>query len=216
MLTNESRKRDFTCSAGQPAIPSQSGFPSRSAFARAWASLMRAIITRNDRETCDVAYPERLDLREDPGAIARVDCARQYPNLRALLLNLNDDESPFTTFGCKVWASTEASAAEPNEFASRIGLVTSHGKELGEDGYADLARRLVGLLEREPGDALRAELQILPATLAGGQLGFCLRFLLLARGAGEKQAQLRWNLGLARVQQALLFLARAIRQNQIG
>jgi hypothetical protein len=200
-------------SAGQAAIPSQSGSRDAPSLRVLGRTPMRAIIKKNDQETCNVAHPEWLDLREDPGAIARIDCARQYPNLRALLLNLNADESPFTTFGCTVWASTEALGAEPNEFASRIGLVFSQGTgEPGEVQYADLARRLAELLESEPGDALRAELQISPAKLTGGRQGFCLRLFLFARGAGEKQAQLRWNLGLVRVQQALLFLARAIRQ----
>jgi len=176
---------------------------------------MRVIVTKDDREICSVAYPECLDLREDAGAIARIDVARQYPSLGGLLLNLNAEESPFTTFGCKVWASTEGAGAEPSQFASRIGLMVSHGAdETDEAQYDDLARRLAALLESEPGDALYVELQITPAELARGWRGFCLRLLLFARGAGEKQAQLRWTLGLARVQQALLFLARAIRQNR--
>jgi hypothetical protein len=78
-----------------------------------------------------------------------------------------------------------------------------------------LADRLAALLEREPGDSLRVELQILPAQSAGGRQGFCLRLLLFSRGAGQQQAQLRWSLGLARVQQALLFLGRAIRQGRL-
>ena len=182
--------------------------------ARTLVRIMRATITKNDREVCNIDHPERIDLREDPGAIARIDCARQYPNLGALLLNLNADESPFATFGCKVWTSTEGSGAESTEFASRIDLILSPATAPGESQYDDLARRLAELLEREPGDALRAQLHISPAQLAGGRRGFCLRFFLFARGAWEKQTQLRWNLGLARVQQAILFLARAIRQNR--
>jgi hypothetical protein len=176
---------------------------------------MRVIVTRDSQESCSAVGPERLDLREDPGAVARIDLARQYPSLGGLLLNLNAEESPFATFGCKVWASTEGAAAEPSEFASRIDLIVSRGAEEPDEAqYDDLARRLAELLEREPGDALRVELQVSPAQLARGQQGFCLRLLLFARGAGEKQAQVRWSLGLARVQQALLFLARAIRQNR--
>lgn len=178
---------------------------------------MRTIITKNDQEICDVAHPERLDLREDRGAIACIDCARQYPNLRTLLLNLNADGSPFTTFGSKVWASSEGPGAEPSEFASRIDLIISAGRNPPDEvQYHDLARRLAELLEREPGDPLRAELRISPARLEGGRQGFCLRVLLLARAAAQQQAQLRWSLGLARLQQALLFLARAIRQNRVS
>src|SRR5256885_1945305 len=172
-------------SASQPAIPSPIRLPGALRLCACWGSPMRAIITKNDQETCNIAHAERLDLREDPGAIARIDCARQYPNLRALLLNLNAEESPFSTFGCKVWASTEALGATPNELASRIALVFSQGSgEPGEVQYADFARRLAELLESEPGDGLRAELQISPAKLAGGPHRFCMRVFPIALRAG--------------------------------
>lgn len=176
---------------------------------------MRVVVTSDIHESCSVDRPERLDLREDPGALTRIEAARQHPTLRSLLLNLNDDESPFSTFGCKVWAAAESAGPEPNLFASRVDLLVSRGAEALDDAaYHDLARRLAELLEREPGDALRVELHISPAHLAGGREGFCLRLFLFARGAGQEQARLRWSLGLARVQQALLFLARAIRHNR--
>ena len=217
MLASESRKRNFACSVNRASIPSQPGPPTRAAFARVGVGTMRVIVTKDSRQSCLLTGPERLDLREEPGAIARIDAARQHPTLSGLLLNLNADESPFSTLGCKVWTATESAEAEPSVFASRIDLVVSHGaEELDEVRYDDLARRLAGLLEHEPGDALRAELQISPAQLAGERQGFCLRLLLFARGAGQEQARLRWSLGLARVQQALLFLARAIRHNRVS
>jgi hypothetical protein len=58
-------------------------------------------------------------------------------------------------------------------------------------------------------------LQILPAEFADGRRGFCLRLLLFSRAAAQEQAKLRWSLGVARVQQALLFLARALRQGRL-
>lgn len=177
---------------------------------------MRVIVTKDSGHGCSVAGPERLDLRVEPAGIDRIDAARRYPTFRGLLLNLNSDESPFATFGCKVWTE-DGEGAEPIVFASRIDLVMLQGAEqLGRAQYDEMATRLAGLLEREPGDAVRAELHISPAQLAGGFEGFCLRLLLFARGAKQDQAQLRWNLGLARVQQALLFLARAIRQNRVS
>lgn len=178
---------------------------------------MRVIVTNDSGQSCGVAGPERLDLREEPGAIERIEVARQHPALRGLLLNLNADESPFSTFGCKVWTATEGAGVEPNVFASRIDLTVWQGAEhLGQAQYDDLAARLAGLLEPEPGDALRVELQISPAQFAGGRRGFCLRLLLFASGSAPEQARLRWTLGLVRVQQALLFLARAIRQNRVS
>ncbi len=178
---------------------------------------MRVTVTKEDRKSCSVDRPDRLDLRGNPGSIAGIDAARQHPALGGLLLNLNADDSPFSTFSCKQWADTDPANAEPSVFASRIGLVVSQrAGEMGEPGYEDLAGRLAGLLEREPGDALRVELQISPAEFAGGRQGFCLQLILFARGAAQEQAQMRWSLGLARLQQALLFLARAIRQNRVS
>lgn len=176
---------------------------------------MRVVVTNDSGQGCTVAGPERLDLRQDPRAIERIDAAREHPALRALLLNLNSEESPFWTFGCKVWTAQDH-GAEPNVFASRIDLIISQGANPGRAQYDEIATRLAGLLEREPGDALSAEVHISSAQFAGGRDGFCLRLFLFARAAGEEQARLRWNLGLARVQQALLFLARAIRQNRVS
>jgi hypothetical protein len=178
---------------------------------------MRVTVTKDSLARRSLADSERFDLHDDPRSIGRIEPARQHPSLRGLLLNLNADESPFSTFGCKVWAATESAGAEPIEFASRIDLIVSRGADEPDEAHCDdLARRLAALLECEPGEALRVELHISSAQLAGGRQGFCLRLLLFARGEGPEQARLRWSLGLARVQQALLFLARAIRQNRVS
>ena len=86
------RIRNFACAIRQARITSQT---------------MRVIVTKIAAKPARVAGPERLDLREEPAAIEHIDVARQYPALRGLLLNLNADESPFSTFGCKVWAATD-------------------------------------------------------------------------------------------------------------
>jgi hypothetical protein len=117
---------------------------------------MRVIVTNDSGQGCSVAGPERLDLREEPAGIDRIDAARRYPAFRGLLLNLNSDESPFATFGCKVWTE-DGEGAEPIVFASRIDLVISQRPDqLGRAQYDEMATRLAGLLEREAGDALRA------------------------------------------------------------
>jgi len=175
---------------------------------------MRVTVTKDSQARRSLADSERFDLHDDPRSIGRIETARQHPCLRGLLLNLNEDESPFSTLACKVWSVKEA--ADSAEFASRIDLVASQdGQQLDEAQYQDLAGRLAELLEREPGDALRVELQILPAEFAGGRQGSCLRLLLFSRAAAQEQAKLRWSLGVARVQQALLFLARALRQARL-
>ncbi len=47
---------------------------------------------------------------------------------------------------------------------------------------------------------------------AAGRTGYGLRIQLSARGVTPQQAELRWGFGLARIQQALLFVSRTIRQ----
>lgn len=177
---------------------------------------MRVTVSNDTGKGCTLVGPERVDLRQKPAGIEHIDAARRYPAFRGLLLNLNSNESPFATYGSKVWIE-DLEGDEPSVFASRIDLVISQGAQgLGRAPYDEMATRLAGLLEREPGDAVWAELHISPAKFAGGFEGFCLRLTLFARGAKQDQAQMRWSLGLARVQQALLFLARAIRQNRVS
>jgi hypothetical protein len=175
---------------------------------------VRVVITTDSSEINDRG-PEQLDL-QDTQAITRNNAALQFPVLRGLLSSLSEDESPFSTFGCEVWNARQGSESEPDIFASRIDLIISHrAEELDRAQYEDFASRVARLLEREPGEALRAELQIASAEFPDGRKGLCLRLFLFAHGAGRERAQLRWSLGLARVQQALLFEARAIRQGRL-
>jgi hypothetical protein len=171
---------------------------------------MQVVVMNDSQESCDAAG--KLDLREDPGAIERIEIARRHPALRGFLLSLNAEESPFSTFGCKVWNDDQDSGAERCIFASRVDLLLSHAPAgMGREQYEEFARRLATLLEREPGDSIRAELHIARAEISRGRQGFCLRLFLFARGARPEQAQLRWSLGTVRAQQALLFVARALR-----
>ena len=174
---------------------------------------MQVAVITDSPQNCRVSGT--LDLREDPGAVERIEIARRHPALRGFLLSLNAEESPFSTLGCKVW-NDDQEGAERCIFASRVDLLLSpDSSRVGQEQYEEFARRLATLLEREPGDSVRAELHIVRAEILGGPQGFCLRLFLYARGVRPEQAQLRWGLGIARVQQALLFVARAIR-NQSG
>lgn len=156
------------------------------------------------------------DLRETPQLIEQIAHARLRRPLRSFLAAVDSPESPFATFSSKAWLNEKSSASgEACEFASRVDLVfteTSWSSDRGR--YEELTRRMKELIAREStADALRAELRIVPCAFREtGHEGFCLRMLLSAGGATPQQAELRWGLGLARVQQALLFSARAMRQ----
>ncbi len=162
-----------------------------------------------------------LDLRENPGAVDRLEPARRHRPLRGLLAALNSADSFFATARSKTWhrqerprASAEA-AQDLSEFVSRVDLIfAAESFNFERSRYEELTRRLQELLTRDTApDALRAELRVRPCRFgAHSRAGFCLEILLYARGATPEQAELRWGLGLARIQQALLFSSRILRQ----
>jgi hypothetical protein len=169
---------------------------------------MRVVIridTAPERPATGSHAPEQPDGRD----------AREFPVLRGFLSSVSDEESPFSIVSYKLWSADSNLESEPIVFASRVDLTISHGAQsLDRHQYEDFAAGLAKLLESEPGDALRVELQIASVRFPDGRQGLSLGILLVARGVGRDQAQLRWSLGLARVQQALLFEARALRQGR--
>ena len=173
---------------------------------------MRVALTLNVADVCQATGTDRYDLHMAPAMIERIEPARNHLPLRTFLANVNAHNSLFATFACKVWTSSETGGSEPCVFASRVDLIfLSEAVNFGPGPLENLARRLSELLEKEPGDTLRAELRIASVELAGDTDGYCLRLLLFARGTSPDQAEVRWGLGLARVQQALLFVARTLR-----
>ncbi|MCL4522328.1 MAG: hypothetical protein M1453_14730 [Acidobacteria bacterium] len=170
-----------------------------------------------DAEAAGLKIPAGvLDLRANPGAIEQIEPARRHKPLRGLLVALNSAESVFASVACKTW-TTEKSGAESAEFGSRVDIcfsVQQHNFE--RSNYESLGTGLRELLEREGGgDALEAEVCVLRCTYqeSHGE-GFALRLILTGRGETPAQAELRWGLGVAHLQQALLYLSRAVRQQQ--
>jgi len=158
-----------------------------------------------------------LDLRDDPRALAQIEPARRHRPLQNFLAVVNSADSVFSTARCKTWLDSEGLAGEAHasEFASRIDLFFAlEDFNLERSRYEELAQRLLGLLVRDPGDVVSARL-CLHRCCFGAQAarGYALRVFLYARGATPGQAELRWGLGLARLQQALLFISRVIRQH---
>jgi hypothetical protein len=161
-----------------------------------------------------------FDLRESPHSIDRLEPARQSRPLRSFLAAVNSADSVFATARAKTWLGRNEPASSPDscEFSSRVDLVfASEQFNVDRARYDELCRRLQELLTRDAApDTLRAELRVCPCRfLALGRAGFCLRMILSARGSAPEQAELRWGLGLARLQQALLFCSRILRQ-QMG
>lgn len=160
-----------------------------------------------------------VDLRENPHAVERIALARQYAALRNFLTAMNGADSLFASASTSTQTDSPAtvSAGEAYEFASHTRLVFAESSvNFERDRYTDLTEGLKELLERDSGDAIRAVLRISPCDFPAQRCrGFCLSIRLVAHGASAEQAEMRWGLGLARMQQALLFTARALRQ-QLG
>ena len=160
-----------------------------------------------------------FDLRENPRDIERVTTARQYLPLRNFLAAVNSADSVFTSANARAQPHLPppGSPGEASDFSSQTSLVFADSSlNFERDRYAELAARLKGLLERDAGDALRVILRIAACQFTDEKRqGYGLSIHVIAQGASTEQAEMRWGLGLARLQQALMFSARALRQ-QLG
>jgi hypothetical protein len=180
------------------------------------------IIEETGDESPAVAFPpddDTSDLRENPQQIEPMPAARRHASLRSFLTSVNGPESILATGNIAIKADlpSTVSSGAAQEFASQIEIVFAVPSLNWERRhYADLCSGLKDLLERDTSDALRVALRISRCDFrAEKRNGFCLAVRLVAEGNSEQQAELRWGLGLARLQQALLFSSRALKQ-QVG
>jgi hypothetical protein len=156
-----------------------------------------------------------LDLREAPKALDQLELAQRHRPLRTFLAEVNGGDSVFATVRCGTWPVVVEAGTATREFASCVELVfAEQGHNRDRALWEDVAVRVEQLLGRETADeSLRAELRLHPCRFrATNAAGFTLAVFLYARGGSIEQAELRWGLGLARIQQALLFTSRALRQ----
>jgi hypothetical protein len=158
-----------------------------------------------------------LDLRESPIEIQQIEAARQNSPLAGMLAATNSPPSIFCTVRAKVGQERDAKAApdEAEQFYSRIDLVFAYPSLNSGSAHAeDAARRIVDLwMKDSDAEHLQARLEILPCRfVAQNASGAALRIILTARGNSAEQARMRWGLGIARLQQTLLFVSRAMRQ----
>jgi hypothetical protein len=156
-----------------------------------------------------------LDLRENPAAISQIRAARENSPLATFLAAVNGQGSFFATVRAKVWDETSAQAGAEFTFHSRVDLMFARSEfNFMPERYEDVVQRLVTLWMRDTsGDALSVRLEILPCNYGAAKTeGAALRLILTSRSASAEQARVRWGLGIVRVQQALLFVSRAMRQ----
>ena len=158
-----------------------------------------------------------VDLRENPHGIEQIEAARPHRPLRGLLVALNSAESVFASTACETWMREMPRGPQAAEFGSRVDVIFSAQRHNFErDSYESLGAQLRVLLDMETGgDTLAVEICVLRCTFGNAaRPGYALRLILTGHGDTAALAELRWSLGVAHLQQALLFLSRTVRQQE--
>jgi len=155
-----------------------------------------------------------VNLRKNPLAVQQIAVADANPPLGRFLEIINGPESLFASFDATAGETPGASeAAAAAGFGSSVTLVFADPTlNHDRDRYEQLAVQLSGLLLRESAEALTCALGIAGCEFTPeSKTGYCLGSTLMARAESAEQARVRWGLGLARVQQALLYCSRQMR-----
>jgi hypothetical protein len=156
-----------------------------------------------------------IDVRENPAAIAQISAAREHSPLAGFLTAVNGAGSLFATVRAKVWDEPASQPSAEFTFQLRLDLIFARAEfNFIPDRYEDAVQRLITLWMRDTaGDTLSVRMEILPCVYGEEKKeGAALRLTLTSRSASAEQARVRWALGIVRVQQALLFVSRAMRQ----
>ncbi len=158
-----------------------------------------------------------LDLRSNPAAVEKIEAARQHRPLANFLSAVNSADSLFASVRAQTGLEHRASHEETCLFFTRVVLAFADPPmNFEQETYAGLLEKLEELLAKGGGsESLRIELSLHPCRYnEEARWGACLVVLLQASGRTDEQAILRWGLGLAHVQQALLFTSRVLRQER--
>lgn len=158
-----------------------------------------------------------LDLRASPAAIEKIEAARQHRPLANFLSAVNSADSLFASVRAQTGLEHRTSHEEACLFSTRVVLAFADpAMNFEHETYARLLEGLKGLLAKGGGsESLRIKLSLHPCRYNDvARWGTCLVVLLQASGHTDEQAVLRWGLGLAHVQQALLFSSRVLRQER--
>lgn len=162
---------------------------------------------------------ESLPVQDRAGSPAVQDAGSERA-LRSFFAAIESDDSLFTCeapvprVGDRSATSVPGGALCSGDFVLRFC-----GESLGSNRrlHFSLVEKLVELLKAD-GSAEWLAARICLTSDSGAEAkppGFALRLRLEAQGSSSEQAALRWGLGVAHVQQALLFTSRYLRQ-QIG
>lgn len=134
--------------------------------------------------------------------------------LQAFLASLKSEDSLFCATPCTLQPVAPAPGETPS-FSGGVVLSFSNEAYNRDRGlYYVLIEKLTELLkEAGSANALEVRLGLCNQTEPGAPTARnSLALELIARGSSREQAELRWGLGVAHLQQALLFTSRLLRQ----
>ena len=134
--------------------------------------------------------------------------------LQAFLASLNDEDSLFRATLCALQLAAPTPAETPSFSGSVVLSFSSEAHNRDRGLYYVLIEKLTELLkEAGSANALEVRLGLCNQAEPGAPTARnSLVLELMARGSSREQAELRWGLGVAHLQQALLFTSRLLRQ----
>ncbi len=141
-----------------------------------------------------------FDLKRRPELIAKVEEARQFPELADFLRTVNSARSAVESAKCDVWATAELSAEEEifnasHKFASYVDLVFSDiGRRRSLPLHESFARNLTELLRRAPEIGAAVEVCVRRCFFGdAAEIGEGLYFTVYASGYGGDGSAARKN-----------------------
>jgi hypothetical protein len=156
------------------------------------------------------------NLKRQPEALAFVEEAKGFPELKEFLAELNSPASPLETAKCDVWATTEIHPEEeifdaPWKFGSYVDFVFSgQSARYSFDDHENFLGKLTALLKRVPEIPASAEFLLRRCCFHEGETireGFYVTFYLFGYGSDETTARQQWGIGLRLVGSAIVQLS---------
>jgi hypothetical protein len=157
-----------------------------------------------------------IDLKRQPEMLARVEEAKQFPELAEFLRAVNSAMSTVESAKCDAWASQELSPEEEifsasHKFTSYVDLVFSRADQRESFPLHErFAKRWVELLRQIPETLSAAEVCVRRgyyAEVGETRDGFYFTVYVSGYGGDKTQARQNWEVGLRLVANAVLQLS---------
>jgi hypothetical protein len=162
-------------------------------------------------ETLDLPWaisnggPRYYDLKRQPEALAHIEEATRFSELREFLTAINSSVSTLQSAKCDVWTTREMNPEEDifgvsYKFGSYVDLVFSTEEQRNSfPAHEDFLKRLTALLKRAPEIPAAAEFLLRRCFYHENDStheGFYVTFYLFGYGTDEMKARQQWGIAL--------------------